>query len=47
MLSRGLMRFNTGLDMVSMPDFVQSREMIAASNYYSAKQRSNSKQEAT
>jgi hypothetical protein len=41
--SRGFIRFNTGLDIASMPDFAQSREMIAASNYHSAKQRSKSK----
>jgi len=44
--SRGFLRFSTGLDIASMPDFAQSREMIAASNYHSAKQRSKSKQEA-
>jgi len=47
MFSRGLITFSTGLHIASMPDFAQSREMIAASNYHSAKQRSKSKQEAT
>jgi len=45
--SRGFIRFNTGLDINSLPDFSQSREMVAASNYRTAKQRSRSKQDAT
>jgi hypothetical protein len=45
--SRGFIRFNTGLDIHSLPDFSQSREMVAASNYRPAKQRSRSKQDAT
>jgi len=46
MFSRGFIRFSTGLDIASMPDFVQSREIVAAGNY-SAKCRSKSKLEAT
>ena len=47
MFSRGLITFSTGLHIASMPDFAESREMIAASNYHSAKRRSKSKQEGT
>ena len=46
MFSRGFIRCSAGLDIGSRPDFAQFREMIAASNYRSAKQRSKSKQEA-
>ena len=47
MFSRGLITFSTGLHIASMPDFAQSREMIAASNYHSAKRHGKSKQEGT
>lgn len=47
MFSRGFIRYSAGLDIASRPDFAQFRELIAASNYHSAKQRSKSKQEAT
>jgi hypothetical protein len=47
MFSRGLITFSTGLHIASMPDFAQSREMIAASTYHSLKRRGKSKQEGT
>jgi hypothetical protein len=47
MFSRVFIGFSTGLDMVLMLDFTQSREVIAAINYHSAKRRSKSNQEAT
>jgi hypothetical protein len=47
MFSRGFIRFSTSLDIASTRDLAQSREIIAASNYHSAKRLSKSIQEAT
>ena len=46
MFSRGSIRFRLGLGPASMPDFIQSREIMADSNY-TAKCRNKSKQEAS
>jgi hypothetical protein len=45
--SRGFIRYSTGLNIVLMLEFTQSREIIAASRCCSAKQCSTSNQEAT